>query len=239
MSSKALSGRYGVEPADCRAHAGFPPLPAVTVASPSPSGLSLNILLAEDEAAHAARLEKALLSLGHVVAGRTCDGQEACQLCQEIKPDLVLMDQDLPKLDGLQAAFVINRNQPLPVVLMASQARPGLVSEAVQAGVCACLFKPVEPDFLADSIEIAFRHFRRMRGLQSQVDGLRLEIKTRKLMGRASGILMQQLGVSEYEAVVRIHEEAKAKGLLPMEVARELIEKAHGQIQRTDKGKRQ
>lgn len=217
MSLKALRGSYGTKVVDDSSITGLPP------SQTGPTSLSLNILLAEDEAAHAARVEKALLCLGHVVAQKTRDGQEACQLCQELKPDLVLMDQTLPKMDGLQAAFVINRNQPMPVVLMASQAKPGLVDEAQKAGVYACLFKPVEQDLLAQSIEIAYEQFHRVRGLESQVDDLRREISTRKLMGRASGILMKRLNISEQEAILRMHEEAKAKGVLPMDVAQGVI----------------
>lgn len=217
MSLKALSGYYGTKVVDDSSNTGLP------LSQTGPTSLSLNILLAEDEAAHAARVEKTLLCLGHVVAHKTCDGQEACQLCQDLKPDLVLMDQTLPKMDGLQAAFVINRNQPMPVVLMASQAKPGLVDEAQKAGVYACLFKPVEQNLLAQSIEVAFRQFQRVRGLECQVDDLRREISTRKLMGRASGILMKRLGIGEEQAILRMHEEAKAKAIAPSEVAQGII----------------
>jgi AmiR/NasT family two-component response regulator len=217
MSLKASSGSYGAKLAES------PPAAGVAAASASPASLSLSILLAEEEASQAARLEKALRILGHVVASKTCDGQEACRLCQEIKPDLVLMDQTLPKLDGLQAAFVINRNQPMPVVLMASQAKSGLVSEAQRAGVYAFVFKPVDHNLLAQSIQVAYQQFKLVRDLQYRAEGLRQEIKTRKLMGRASGILMKQLGSNEQEAIRRIYEEAKSKGLSPMEVALDII----------------
>jgi response regulator NasT len=217
MNTKALNRTHGTKAAYLKPIAVFSTSPAKS------ARLSLSILLAEDEAAQAARLEKALRLLGHLVACKTRDGQEACQLCQTIRPDLVLMDQTLPKMDGLQAAFVINRNHALPVVLMASRARPGLVEEARKAGVYACLFKPVEQDLLDLSIQSAYQHFKRVRNLQNQAEDLRREIQTRKLMGRASGILMERLGISEKQAVMRIHNEAKAKGVAPMDVAQGLI----------------
>ena len=87
----------------------------------------------------------------------------------------------------------------------------------------ACLTKPVEPDHLAQSIDIAHGQFQRLRAMEAQADGLRQEIQTRKLMGRASGILMERLGISHDQATARLHQKAEAKGQALLEVAQGVI----------------
>ncbi len=216
MSSNALTRTHGTE--DLDGHQTSGPCPeSVDKAS------GLNILLAEGDEAQAADLQKNLADMGHKVVQVARSGQEACQLCQKLEPELVLMDLDLPKMDGLQAAYVIKRNQHLPVVLMADQVKPGLKDEALKAGVHACLPKPIEDGLLARSIDIAHEQFQRLQVMEDQAEDLRQEIKTRKLMGRASGILMERLEISHDQAVKKLHEESKLKGQALMEVAQGII----------------
>ncbi len=204
----------------------LPPYPArhSTAAWPAEDqGPSLGILVVEDDAVQAAELKKALQGLGHQVVRTACNGQEACQLCLELKPDLVLMDLGLPGMDGLQAAFVINHRQPLPVVLITSRLKTSLVEEASRAGVYTWLLKPVDADLLGRSLELALHNFQRLEHLENQVEELRREIRTRKLVGRASGILMQRLGIDEQGAVQRLHQKARSQGLSLLEVAESVI----------------
>ncbi len=217
MSLNALTGSSGADALDDPPGAG----PA---ADPGPANRpGLAILLAEHDAAQAARLQKILRNFGHSVVHIARDGQEACLICQRTKPGLALISQTLPKMDGLQAAFVIKRNQPLPVVLMVSRLKPRLANEAIEAGVDACVFKPVEPDLLARSLEIAHENFLCLRNLENQIQDLRQEIITRKLMGRASGILMKRLNLSQEQAIQRLHREAQTKGIALAEVAQGVI----------------
>jgi len=219
MNSNASTETCGIEPED-RSLAGD------QQTSPSRGGKparNLGILLAEYESAHAARLEKAIGQLGHRVLGRAADGQTACQFCLELRPDLVLMDQSLPKMDGLQAAFVMNRIQPVPVLLMAAQIKGGIKEEALKAGVYACLPKPVDATLLDYSIDIAFRCHQRLCALQGQLEDLRNEINARKLLGRASGVLMGRRRIGQDQAIQRLHQEARERGLTPAEMAQIII----------------
>jgi AmiR/NasT family two-component response regulator len=222
MSLKALTGSYGADALDETRG-------AASVAHPGDASRpesSLTVLLAEGDPAHAARLKKILGKLGYSVVQTAHDGQETCLLCQKLKPDLVLLNQTLPKMDGLQAAFVINRNQPLPIVLLVSQLNPNLAEEVVKAGVNACVFQPVEPGLLAQSLELGWQNFLRIRDMEKQVHDLRQEINTRKLMGRASGILMKRLNLNQEQAVQWLYDQAKTEGVAPAEAARAVIEEA-------------
>jgi AmiR/NasT family two-component response regulator len=198
-----------------------------SIREPGQRACGLNILLAEGDKSLAANLKNGLARSGHQVAALAHNGQDACHLCQMVKPDLALIDLDLPQMDGMQAAYVIMRNLPIPVVLMAAQMKPGFKHEALKAGVQTCVPKPLAAGLLAQALEIAHRQFHRLQVLESKAEDLRLEIKTRKLMGRASGILMQRHGISYEQAVEMLHRRAKSEDLPLSEIAQGVLTTEH------------
>jgi DNA-binding NarL/FixJ family response regulator len=79
---------------------------------------------------------------GLTVVGQARDGQEAVELCQELQPDLVLMDVRMPRLDGLAATGEIVRSCPRTSVIMVTmQEDPEYVIEALKAGASGYLLK--------------------------------------------------------------------------------------------------
>lgn len=77
-------------------------------------------------------------------AGEAADGQAAVALIPEAKPDIVLMDVLMPRLDGLQATSRLMADHPLPIVLMseATGSDPDLACSGLEAGAVEVLRKP-------------------------------------------------------------------------------------------------
>lgn len=86
-------------------------------------------------------------------------------------------------------------------------------------GLCGCLVKPVEPALLETGLELARRNFRRRRLLEFRVRRLEQALRRRKLLGRAAGMLMDQQGLGEREARLRIIRQARQWGIPDEELA--------------------
>ncbi len=185
--------------------------------------LSLRILVVEDEGTRDQALRLCLERLGHQVVAVCAEGGEACRLREELQPDLVLMDLGRRGRDALEAAARMGRSHALPVVIVTALADRRFLSAAREAGVYGYLLKPVEESLLGPAIEAAWQGFRRVRRLERQVADLRREIHTRKLVGRAVGILMERLGLGEEQARRHLEAESRRRGLSLARMAESVI----------------
>src|SRR5436305_9687534 len=158
------------------------------------------ILIADDERPVAASLQNLLETLGYDVVAVVDDGQRAIEVCRRTLPDVVLMDIEMPGLDGLSAARQIARDPGTPVIILTAHGHPNLIDQAVQDGVVHYLLKPVTSPSLHAAIQVAVARARELRALREEVNTLELTLRERKLIERAKGILMTRRGLSEPEA---------------------------------------
>jgi DNA-binding NarL/FixJ family response regulator len=87
------------------------------------------------------------------VVGEAENGEEAIQLAEKLKPDVILMDIYMPQMDGLQAAKIIHARFPkIAVVILTSSEKDGHLYEAVQSGVAGYLLKSLDAEELFSMI---------------------------------------------------------------------------------------
>ena len=164
------------------------------------------LLIADDESLIRMNLKETLVGLGYLVVGEAGDGVSAITLARQLRPDLVVMDIKMPKLDGIQAAEVLTQERIAPVLLLTAYNDRELVDRARDAGVVAYLVKPFREADLLPAIEIAMARFAELRSLDKQLGDLQEAMETRKIVERAKGILMETQGLTEAEAFRRIQQ---------------------------------
>jgi NarL family two-component system response regulator LiaR len=90
------------------------------------------------------------------VAGEARDGREALQVCEQVQPDVILMDLLMPELGGVAATRLIRKQWPrVQVIALTSFKEKDLVRDALQAGAISYLLKNVSGDDLAEAIRAA------------------------------------------------------------------------------------
>ena len=114
----------------------------------------IRIVLAEDQAMVRGALS-ALLGLEPdiEVLGSAADGETAWRMLQQLQPDILITDIEMPGLSGLELAQRIARQQlPIKVVIVTTFARSGFLRRALDAGVCGYLLKDAPAERLADAL---------------------------------------------------------------------------------------
>jgi len=90
------------------------------------------------------------------LVGEASGGEEAVRLCQQLQPDVVLMDLVMPGMDGAAATRAIREHRPeIQVIALTSFMERELVEAALEAGAIGYLLKNVSPDELANAIRAA------------------------------------------------------------------------------------
>jgi len=179
------------------------------------------ILVAEDETLIRMDLVEMLTEAGYEVVAVATNGEEAIALATEHKPDLAILDVQMPVLDGISAAEKIIAIAP--VLMLTAFSQRELVDRARDAGVMAYVVKPFTISDLVPAIEIAISRHSQMRSLAAEVADLHERLETRKVIDRAKGILMKALNLTEPEAFSWIQRAAMDRRITMKEVAEAVI----------------
>ncbi|MCH8613100.1 ANTAR domain-containing response regulator [Arsenicicoccus dermatophilus] len=181
------------------------------------------ILVAEDEALIRLDLVEMLRDAGHEIVGQASNGEQAVELAQEHRPDVVIMDVKMPVLDGISAAEQIGNAKICPVVMLTAFSQTELVERARDAGVMAYIVKPFTAADLAPAIDIAVSRWAEYQALESEIADLSDRLETRKAVDRAKGVLMAKLKLSEADAFRWIQKTAMDRRMGMRQVADAVI----------------
>lgn len=184
------------------------------------------VVIAEDEALIRLDLAEMLQEEGYDVVGQAGDGERAIALAEELRPDLVVLDVKMPKLDGISAAQRIAEQRIAPIVILTAFSQRELVERARDAGAMAYLVKPFTKADLVPAVEMAVSRFAELQLLEAEVADLSERLETRKAVDRAKGVLQQRLELSEPDAFRWIQKTAMDLRLSMRQVADGVI--THG-----------
>ena len=188
----------------------------------------LRVVVAEDEALIRLDLVEMLTESGYEVVGQAGDGEAAIELTEREKPDLVVMDVKMPKLDGISAAERIAKQRISPVVILTAFSQRDLVERARDAGAMAYLTKPFTIEDLMPAIELAVSRFQEIKQLDSEINDLQSQLKARKIIERAKGLLIDNLKLTEPQAFKWMQKTAMDKRKTMVEVANLVISEYGG-----------
>jgi two-component system, NarL family, response regulator DegU len=114
------------------------------------------LLLADDHRMLRDSLRRSMEEHGFDVVGEAGDGAEAVQMAQELRPDVVLMDVSMPRLDGVEATRQISRVVPeSQVVMLTMHADGDVMARAIQAGAIGYLVKDCSIDEVVSAVRLA------------------------------------------------------------------------------------
>ncbi len=161
----------------------------------------IKALIVDDEAPARSRLARMLSAFGDLeVVGEASNGLEALQTVQNLQPDLVFLDIEMPELNGLEVAEAWGGKGPA-VVFVTAYSEHAL--KAFELSALDYLVKPVSPERLAETIERVRRQKepRPAAHLQKLIESLQ-EGRTRRRMAVKSGAKYRVFEPSQVSAIV-------------------------------------
>ncbi|MFN3649712.1 MAG: response regulator [Armatimonadota bacterium] len=111
------------------------------------------------------RLRSVLTRLGYHVVGTARNGREAVESASRLHPDLILMDVEMPELDGISATREIMRSHPTAILMLSAYSDHQTIRRALAAGASGNLVKPATDAQLAAAVPAALERFQLEREL--------------------------------------------------------------------------
>ncbi len=151
----------------------------------------------------------------------------------QLQPDMVIVDAESAARDALEHVVMATREAPRPIVMFTNDSDTRHVPEAVAAGVTAYVVAGLAPERIRPILHVAMARFRHEQALKrelaatrSELDELSAELRDRKVIDRAKGLLMQRQGLSEQAAYEKLRKTAMDRGLKLAEVAQRMLDVA-------------
>jgi response regulator NasT len=172
--------------------------------------MATRVVVAEDEWLAAAMLRHELEQQGYEVVGTAGTGREAVDCACRHAPDVVLMDVQMPQMDGLTATRALMELCPTCVVIVTGRAK--LEAAAEQAGAMYYVTKPLLGAAIPGVVEIARHRFSHFLAVSKESLTTQESLETWLTLVRAVKLLVGRDAVTEDEAFHQVQAEARDRG---------------------------
>jgi response regulator NasT len=184
------------------------------------------ILVVDDEPITRIDIKEILQGKGYVVVGEAKNGEEAIEKAYALEPDLIIMDVKMPKTDGIKASSIIKGFSSSFILLLTAFSHDELIEQAKEVGINAYIVKPITEKDLIPAVEIALFQREQSLHLHNKIGKLEQQMKDRKLIEKAKGILMAQLECTEEQAYRYMQKESMENHISLAKLAESMLEKS-------------
>ncbi|AHN21435.1 response regulator [Lysinibacillus sphaericus] len=185
--------------------------------------MTRKVMIVEDESLIAIDLKFMLEDNGYEVVAQANNGESAIELAYTHKPQLILMDIKMPKLDGLKASKIIEQQLGIPVLFISAYSEKELLLYMKQDNILGYVMKPFSEKNVLPALEVAFHQIDKFNRLNGELLHKQSEIEKRKVIERAKGLLMQVENLSEDEAYKKIRNESMQSQQEMVTIAKRII----------------
>lgn len=181
------------------------------------------ILLVDDDRLILTIIAKGLSSAGYQVSkAESADEAENLLMAGE-KPDLILLDVNMPGRSGLELAVLLNQLYFIPFILLTAYNDNAIVEQAAANGAMSYLVKPVEVSQLIPTIETAWLRAQDIKELRETGNQLQTALSAERDISIAVGITMAQYRVDRRAAFEKLRKTARSQRRRLSDLANEII----------------
>ncbi|BBP43730.1 transcriptional regulator [Thiosulfativibrio zosterae] len=184
----------------------------------------MKVMLVDNDSARSALLSQALQDQGYQVVSRVAPGPSLLAKIAQVMPDMIVIDTDCPDRDMLESVSLLNKHNPLPVVMFADEESEAVIQQAIRSGVSGYISSHVQPERVKSIMKVAVARFREYQALKDELQQTKSELETSRLMQKAKALLMKHKKATEDEAHKAIMKMSMDQNKPVSEVAQNIIQ---------------
>ncbi|MDD3893745.1 MAG: ANTAR domain-containing protein [Syntrophomonadaceae bacterium] len=176
------------------------------------------IIIAESNEKIRNSLKNILIKYGYSIVAEVNNAPELLRETRKLFPDLVIIASDIEGGSIFEVAGIIEYDHLAAVLIITDDLRNYSTDEFPQ------LKKPFSPETFLSVVEICLLYNQRYNSMKNEVIKLRENLENRKMIEKAKGILMSNMGISEEEAYSKMRKLSMDKSISMINIARAVIE---------------
>ena len=197
---------------------------SIVVVAPDLDSLDPGDEYAQNQAERSRSLRIGLLENGfNLIASLPADVFLTERIAQ-LQPDMIIVDAESDARDALEHVVIATRDERRPIVMFTNDQDTTHVRAAVAAGVSAYVVAGLSATRIRPILDVALARFEHEQALLAELADVKTELKSRKIIDRAKGLLMQRLQLDEASAYAKLRKTAMDKNLKLVEVAQRMLD---------------
>ena len=184
---------------------------------------SKSILLVDDDRLVLSTLSGGLTRAGFNISSVESVTEAEAWLEENERPDLVIIDVRMPGRSGLELAKHLEMLNQIPFILLTAYSEQEIIAQATELGAMGYLVKPVDITQLIPAIETALSRAYDLQALRNEKMQLQTALDGDRSISIAVGIIMDQKGISQNEALDRIRTSARSNHMSLMALATNIV----------------
>lgn len=142
----------------------------------------------------------------------------------QLQPDMIIVDAESDARDALEHVVMATRDERRPIVMFTNDQDSANARAAVAAGVSAYIVAGLKPERIRPILDVALARFEHEQSLRAELADAKSELKDRKTIDRAKGLLMQRQQLTEEAAYAKLRKTAMDKNLKLVDVAQRMLD---------------
>jgi response regulator NasT len=170
------------------------------------------------------RIRHVLNNNGYAVLDICTSGNEAIRKVRMLRPEILIVNYELHDTTGLEVARIVSGDKLCSAIVLTNETQKEYVDSVINNMDVICLNKPFNKTLLLNIVELLMRSRKKIKKLENELQDLKKNIETRKIVDKAKKVLMDKLGLSEPDAYRKIQKQSMDSGVAMRDVARIIID---------------
>lgn len=184
----------------------------------------ISVLIADDDFAVRNTFREAVADSRYELVSEVGNGVSAIEAARKIKPDMAVLDIEMPLCDGITACGVLTEENLVHcTVMLTSFEAENYISSAIEKGAEGYITKPFVRDQLLSVLDMCYAQSKEKYMLKKDCANLKRKLDSKEMTSKAKLIVMEKRGFDENEAYKYLREMSKRKGVSVETIAEMII----------------